>query len=144
MIPSIIPALQSGVVVQIGALALLTFGFVFYLFKKIFYCVCLFLTLFFIIAFLYFSTARAYSAGAVFGGCGTVCLAERNAQLQAAKNYYGAPYGPYQAYYPYPQMPYHAFSGPVPYYFNSFPASPYRPTYMQDCYYCNRPTYFYR
>lgn len=56
--------------------------------------------------------------------CGTPSLMNNN--------YYGTPYVR-PGVYPYPNLNYHSFYGPTPYYFTPHGQSPYMPQWMYNC-----------
>lgn len=53
------------------------------------------------------------------------------------QTYYGSPWGQARPVYYYPQLQYHSFWGPTPSYFQSHGASPYAPSWYNNCPNCS-------
>jgi len=116
----------SDSISPLSSYALIFLTFLLHFWKK-----SLILIMLLIFIFLFVCRALAFAAIGGPGVCGTLCIAQRNSITQ----YWGTPYGPWAPIYPYPKLGFHTAYGPVPYYY-SWPPSPYRPAYLNDCPYC--------
>ena len=114
--PSLFSNVDSGVVAQVSAIAVIIFSYVLNKAWK--------MVIFGALIILSIYGYRAHAIGAVPGACGTMCVNNRM--------YYGNPYGGMPVY-PYGRLPYHTMYGPTPYYFQPHGPSPYQPYNCVAC-----------
>ena len=112
---NIFARVEPGTISQLSFYIVLAFSFLLHKWKKIVLITLVVATGLFTAKTVY---AFAYNPNQP-NFCGTACMANRN--------YYGAPVGGNQSYYPYPSLPFHSVFGPSPYYFRPYGPSPYQP-----------------
>ena len=123
--PSLSFSVDTGLVSQMSTLVVIGFSIVLNYWKKI--------TLYAFAAIsLSLISYNAFAIAAVQNNCGGY------GYCQNTQNYYGQPWGYNRPVYYYPQLQYHSFWGPTPNYFRPHGASPYAPSWYNNCPHCNQ------
>lgn len=117
--PSLQIPIESGLLSQFSVLFVIGFSYFLKYWKKLTIAALLVLSLMGV-------SNKVFAFAMAPGSCGTMCVNNTN--------YYGQPWG--SPYYYYPQLQYHSFWGPMPYYFRPHSPSPYRPMWMNNCPHC--------
>jgi hypothetical protein len=125
--PSLSFSVDAGLISQMSTLAVIGFSIFLNYWKRAAVYVVTALTLIFTIGA--FSNS-AFAIGFIPNSCGTQCMNNQN--------YYGTPMTYNRPAYYYPQLQYHSFWGPSPSYFRPHGASPYAPSWYNNCPHCNQ------
>ncbi len=121
--PSLSFSVDPGIISSMSTFVVIGFSFMLRYWKKTLFTISI------VLGVALFSL-KASAIGLYTGSCGTMCSNNQN--------YYGSPWGQPRPVYYYPQLQYHSFWGPTPYYFNSHGASPYAPSWYNNCPHCSQ------